>query len=167
MNIPDKISSITALHNFIKLGKPFHPLISVFDLDNATILPETILRAVYTDFYVVALKKDCAGKCKYGQQYYDFDEGIMYFIAPNQVLQFEDIILSKVKGKVLIIHPDFLQGYPLAGVIKDYGYFSYTSNEALHLSEREERMVMEILDNIRNETAANMDAFTQDLRPFL
>lgn len=163
MNIPDKISSITALHNFIKLGKPFHPLISVFDLDNATILPETILRAVYTDFYVVALKKDCAGKCKYGQQYYDFDEGIMYFIAPNQVLQFEDIILSKVKGKVLIIHPDFLQGYPLAGVIKDYGYFSYTSNEALHLSEREERMVMEILDNIRNETAANMDAFTQDL----
>ena len=163
MKVPDKISSITALHNLFKLKKPLHPLISVFELDDATIIPETILHAVYTDFYAIALKKDCAGKCKYGQQYYDFEEGIMYFIAPNQVFQFEDIVLSKVKGCVLIIHPDFLQGYPLATLVKDYGYFSYSSNEALHLSEREERMVMEILDNIRHETEANMDAFTQDL----
>lgn len=163
MNIPDKISSIAAVHNLFQLKKPLHPLITVFDLDETTVIPETILHAVYTNFYVIALKKDCAGKCKYGQQYYDFEEGIMYFIAPNQVFQFEDVVLSKVKGKVLIIHPDFLQGHPVSGVIKDYGYFSYSSHEALHLSEREERMVMEILDNIRNEMEANMDAFTQDL----
>lgn len=163
MKVPDKIASITALHNLFKLRKPLHPLISVFDLADVTEIPERILNAVYTGFYVIALKKDCAGRCKYGQQYYDFEEGIMYFIAPNQVFQFEDIVLSKVKGTVLIIHPDFLQGYPLAAVVKDYGYFSYSSNEALHLSEREEKMTLEILDNIRRETEANMDAFTQDL----
>lgn len=163
MKIPDKISSITALHNLFKLQKPLHPLISVFDLADVTSIPETILSAVYTDFYVIALKKDCAGKCKYGRQYYDFEEGIMYFIAPNQVFQFEDVVLSKVKGYVLIIHPDFLQGYPLATEVKNYGYFSYSSNEALHLSEREEKMVLEILDNIRREIETNIDAFTQDL----
>lgn len=163
MKVPDKISSITTLHNLFKLPKPLHPLISVFDLSAINIIPDTILSAVYTGFYVIALKKDCAGKCKYGQQYYDFEEGIMYFIAPNQVFQFEDVVLSKVKGMALIIHPDFLQGYPLAAAIKDYGYFSYSSNEALHLSEREEKMILEILDNIRRETEANIDAFTQDL----
>lgn len=87
----------------------------------------------------------------------------MYFIAPNQVFQFEEIVLSEVKGTVLVVHPDFLQGYPLATAVKNYGYFSYSSNEALHLSEREEKMVLEILGNVRCETEANMDAFTQDL----
>ena len=163
MKVPDKIVSITAAHNLLRLKKPLHPLISVIDLDDIDIMPESIQHAIFTDFYVIALKKDCAGKCKYGQQYYDFEEGIMYFIAPNQVFQFEDIVVSKVKGKVLIIHPDFLQGYPLAAGVKEYGYFSYSSNEALHLSEREERMIIEIMDNIRHETEANMDAFTQDL----
>lgn len=163
MKVPDKIESITALHNLFKLKKPLHPLISVIDLADVTEMPESVLNAVYTGFYVIALKKDCAGRCKYGQQYYDFEEGIMYFIAPNQVFQFEDIVMEKVKGTVLIIHPDFLQGYPLAAMMKGYGYFSYSSNEALHLSEREETMTLEILDNIRRETEANIDAFTQDL----
>lgn len=163
MKTPDKIATITAVHNLFNLKKPVHPLISVFDLTEMTVIPETLLNPIYTDFYVIALKKDCAGKCKYGQQYYDFEEGIMYFIAPNQVFQFEDIVPSKVKGSVLIVHPDFLQGYPLAAAIKEYGYFSYTSNEALHLSEREETMVLEMLENIRHETETNIDAFTQGL----
>lgn len=163
MKTPEKISSISLLHRYLKLKKPFHPLISVFDFTDVSVDPATLLSAVTTDFYVVALKKDCAGKFKYGQQYYDFDDGIMYFTAPQQVMQFEDILLSEVEGSVLAVHPDFLQGYPLAGEIKNYGYFSYSSNEALHLSEREEKSVMDIIDNIRKETENNMDYFTQDL----
>jgi AraC-like DNA-binding protein len=113
---------------------------------------------------VIALKKDCAGgKCRYGQQYYDFDEGIMYFIAPHQVLQFEDVLLNGVKGVVMVVHPDFFQGYPLASTIKNYGYFSYVANEALHLSEKEEKSVMDIIGNLELEIDANMDSFTQDL----
>ncbi|MDR2235331.1 MAG: helix-turn-helix transcriptional regulator [Chryseobacterium sp.] len=164
MKAPEKISSISSLHQFLGLKKPSHPLISVFNFDDVKLEPDTILSAITTDFYVVALKKDCAGgKCRYGQQYYDFDEGIMYFIAPHQVLQFEDVLLNGVRGFVLAIHPDFFQGYPLASQIKDYGYFSYAGNEALNLSEREEKSIMDIIDNISRETDANMDAFTQDL----
>lgn len=164
MKAPEKVSSIHALHQFLGLKKPSNPLISVFNFDDVKLEPDTILRAVTTDFYVVALKKDCAGgKCKYGQQYYDFDEGMMYFIAPHQVLQFEDVLLNGVKGFVLVVHPDFFQGYRLASQIKGYGYFSYASNEALHLSEKEEKSIMDIIENVSREIAANMDAFTQDL----
>ncbi|MBN8788367.1 MAG: helix-turn-helix transcriptional regulator [Terrimonas sp.] len=164
MKAPEKISSISVLHQFLGLKKPSQPLISVFNFDDARLEPETILSAITTDFYVIALKKDCAGgKCKYGRQYYDFDEGIMYFIAPHQVLQFEDVLLNSVKGFVLVVHPDFLQGYVLASKIKEYGYFSYASNEALFLSEKEEKSVMDIIENINREVDANMDAFTQDL----
>lgn len=164
MKTPEKVSSISALHQFLGLKKPSNPLISVFNFDDVKLQQNTILSTVITDFYVVALKKDCAGgKCKYGQQYYDFDEGIMYFTAPHQVLQFEDILLNGVKGFVLVVHPDFLHGYPLASKVKDYGFFSYATNEALHLSEKEEKSVMDIIDNIEQEIDANMDSFTQDL----
>lgn len=159
-----KVSSINALNQFLGLAKPSNPLISAFNFDDVKLEPETILSAVTTDFYVVALKKDCTGgKCKYGQQYYDFDDGIMYFIAPHQVLQFEDVLLNGVKGFVLVVHPDFLHGYPLASEIKGYGYFSYATNEALHLSEKEERAITHIIENIGREIAGNMDGFTQDL----
>lgn len=163
MKTPERVPSITALHLYLKLKRPSNPLISVFDFNDVSVDSKTLLSAVTTDFYVVAIKSDCAGKFKYGQHYYDFDDGIMYFIAPNQVVQFEDILLSEVKGSVLVVHPDFLQGYPLASAIKEYGYFSYAANEALHLSEREEQSVTDIIDNIRRETENNMDVFTQDL----
>ncbi|WP_172282524.1 helix-turn-helix domain-containing protein [Chryseobacterium sp. LAM-KRS1] len=163
MKTPEKVSSITAMHHYLKLKKPTNPLISVFDFNEVSVSPDTILNAITTEFYVIAIKSDCAGRFKYGQQYYDFEDGIMYFIAPHQVVQFEDILLSDVKGSVLVIHPDFLQGYPIASSIKDYGYFSYSANEALHLSEKEENSVTEIIANIRRETENNMDVFTQDL----
>ncbi|AJW62895.1 Arabinose operon regulatory protein [Elizabethkingia miricola] len=164
MKTPAKVSSISAMHQFLGLKKPANPLISVFNFDEVKLESETILSAVTTDFYVVALKKDCAGgKCKYGQQYYDFDDGIMYFIAPHQVLQFEDVLLNSVRGFVLVVHQDFLHGYALASQIREYGYFSYTANEALHLSEKEEKSIMDIIHNIEQEIDANMDSFTQDL----
>ncbi|ASW73487.1 AraC family transcriptional regulator [Chryseobacterium piperi] len=163
MKVPERVTSITALHNLLKLKRPLNPLISVFDFNEVSISSDAILSSVTTDFYVIAIKKDCAGRCKYGQQYYDFEEGIMYFIAPDQVVQFEDILLSEVRGSVLVVHPDFFQGYPIASSIRDYGYFSYSANEALHLSEREEKSITDIVDNIRKETENNMDVFTQDL----
>ena len=164
MNTPEKVSSISTLHQFLGLEKPANPLISVFNFDDVNLESKTFLNAISTDFYVIALKKDCAGgKCRYGQQYYDFDEGIMYFIAPHQVLRFDDILLNKVRGFVLLVHPDFLHGYGLAANIKEYGYFSYSANEALHLSVKEEKTIFDIIANIEQEIDINMDSFTQDL----
>ncbi|MDP9962265.1 helix-turn-helix domain-containing protein [Chryseobacterium lathyri] len=164
MKTPEKVSSISTLHQFLGLKEPANPLISVFNFDDVKLEPETILGAITTDFYVIALKKDCAGgKCRYGQQYYDFDKGIMSFIAPHQVLQFDDILLNKVRGFVLVLHPDFLHGYKLASDIKEYGYFSYTAYEALHLSEKEEKTIFDIIRNVEQEIDINIDSFTQDL----
>lgn len=164
MKTPEKVSSISTLHQFLGLKRPANPLISVFNFDDVKLESETILGTITTDFYVIALKKDCAGgKCRYGQQYYDFNEGIMYFIAPNQVLQFDDILLNGVRGFVLVVHPDFLHGYGLASGIKEYGYFSYTANEALHLSEKEEKIIFDIINNLGSEIEGNMDTFSQDL----
>ncbi|MEJ5102646.1 helix-turn-helix domain-containing protein [Chryseobacterium sp. MYb328] len=164
MKTPIKVSSINAMHQALGLKKPSNPLISVFSFNDVKLKSETILSAVITDFYAIALKKDCAGgKFKYGQQYYDFEEGVMYFIAPQQVLQFEDVLLNEVEGFVLVVHPDFLQSYSLASKIKDYGFFSYTANEALFLSEKEEKSIMDIIENMSQEIDANMDSFTQDL----
>lgn len=164
MRTPSKVSSISALNQFLGLKKPTHPLISAFNFDEVQLQPKTILSVVSTDFYVIALKKDCAGgQCRYGQQYYDFQEGIMYFIAPQQVVRFEDVLLNGVRGFVLVFHPDFLYGHSLASQIRTYGYFSYASNEALHLSEREEETILDIFSNISREIDANMDAFSQGL----
>ncbi|REC62460.1 AraC family transcriptional regulator [Chryseobacterium pennae] len=164
MKTPIKVSSINAMHQALGLKKPSNPLISVFSFNDVKLKSETILSAVITDFYAIALKKDCAGgKFKYGQQYYDFEEGVMYFTAPQQVLQFEDVLLNEVEGFVLVVHPDFLQSYSLASKIKDYGFFSYTANEALFLSEKEEKSIMDIIENMSQEIDANMDSFTQDL----
>jgi AraC-like DNA-binding protein len=164
MKTPQKVSSISTLHQFLGLKEPANPLISVFNFDDVKLELETILGAITTDFYVIALKRDCAGgKCKYGQQYYDFDKGIMSFIAPHQALQFDDILLNKVRGFVLVLHPDFLHGYKLASDIKEYGYFSYTAYEALHLSEKEEKTIFDIIRNVEQEIDINMDSFTQDL----
>lgn len=161
--VPDHITSLGQLHRFLKLPSPSHPLISVFDFDDVGVDPTTLLSSLVTDFYIVAMKKDCAGKFKYGQNYYDFESGIMYFIAPNQVMKFEDILLSEVRGSVLVVHPDFLYGFSLSKEIKGYGYFSYSSHEALYLPEKEEESLIQILNNIQKEIDSNLDSFTQGL----
>ncbi|KGE13455.1 helix-turn-helix domain-containing protein [Sphingobacterium deserti] len=164
MKTPEKVSSIGTLYQFLGLRRPVNSLISVFSFEDVKLQPDTMLSAITTDFYVIALKKNCAGgKCRYGQHYYDFNEGIMYFIAPHQVLQFDDIILNGVRGFVLLVHPDFLHGYGLASDIKEYGYFSYAANEALQLSEKEEKTIFDIIGNVGGEIEGNMDTFSQDL----
>lgn len=163
MNALVKISSISMLHQILGLKKPFNPLISVFDFKDIKRTTDLLQNAITTDFYGIAIKEECTGKFKYGQQYYDFNDGMMYFTAPQQVMRFDNPLLENAKGRILVVHPDFLHGYPLASQIKDYGYFSYSVNEALFLSEQEEQSVMDIFSNIARETETNMDRFTQDL----
>ncbi|NSL91207.1 helix-turn-helix transcriptional regulator (plasmid) [Chitinophaga sp. Mgbs1] len=163
MNTPVKISSITMLHQFLELKKTVNPVISIFDFTDIRIEPGLLKMPVITDFYGIAIKEECTGKFKYGQQVYDFNDGMMYFTAPQQVMSFEDPLLEGVKGSVLVFHQDFLHSYPLAATIKKYGYFSYNVNEALFLSEQEEQSVTDIFSNIKREINTNMDAFTQDL----
>ena len=102
---------------------------------------------------------------KYGQQEYDFDEGILFFMAPGQVFRVEvtDSLPVKHSGWILLIHPDFLWNTPLAKTIRQCDYFDYSVNEALFLSEKEESTLNNIVQLIRQEYHSNIDKFSQNI----
>lgn len=160
-NAPLRIKSITEGHRLIGLEKPHHPLISIVDVSQFKNTSE--IRAVTFDFYAVSLKRGC-DNLLYGQQKYDFDEGLMAFMSPGQILRGEEGgPPPDLQGWMMFIHPDFLWNTPLAKKIKQYEYFGYATHEALFLSEKEETMMYGIIENIRQEYTANIDKFSQDV----
>jgi len=158
---PHRINSITELHKLGGYDKPQHPLISILNLEG--LANSTDITTVIFDFYVVSMKRGC-NKLFYGQQKYDFDEGMLGFLAPGQILRGEDNGLPhNLSGWMLFIHPDFLWNTSLAKKIKRYEYFGYNTNEALFLSDKEETVINGIIDNIRSEYSSNIDKFSQDI----
>jgi AraC-like DNA-binding protein len=147
------------------LPKPEHPLISVINFESVKHFGAKESISLVFDFYSIALKRNCNVKFKYGQQEYDFDEGIMFFMSPGQVfgIEVKDNEESKRSGWMLLVHPDFLWHTPLAKTIKQYVYFDYSVNEALFLSEKEETTIIGILQNIQQEYRSNIDKFSQDI----
>ncbi|MEL7342924.1 MAG: AraC family transcriptional regulator, partial [Bacteroidota bacterium] len=118
------------------------------------------------EFYTISIKRNVAGKYRYGQQSYDFDEGLMTFFSPEQVISVqlvEEDAHAHPSGWILAIHPDFLFGTPLAANIKRYQFLNYSVREALFLSEKEEKIINDILQNIRTEYQANLDKFSQQI----
>jgi AraC family transcriptional regulator, transcriptional activator of pobA len=160
-----RIKTISEYHRLRGLPKPEHPLISVVDYSAFKPTSENHPTSWMLDFYSISLKRDSSGKIKYGQQEYDFDKGIMFFMAPRQVfrIEVEPHSAAKLSGWGLLVHPDFLWHTPLAKTIKQYEYFEYSVNEALFLSEKEEATITGILQNIQQEYHANIDKFSQDI----
>lgn len=164
MSAPLRIKSITDGHRILGLPKPAHPLISVVNYA-ALQMPEgmTELSAMF-DFYYISLKRGFSNKLFYGQQTYDFDEGMMYFVAPNQILRGAGPNPGDdLSGWILLIHPDLLWGTALAKKIKQYEFFDYAVNEALFLSDKEEAIIHGIIDNLKTEYHNNMDRFSQGI----
>src|ERR1700749_2276741 len=112
---PYRIKTISEFHRLRGLPKPEHPLISVINVEAINHLDNEPANFVF-DFYSISLKRNCDAKFRYGQQQYDFDEGVMFFIAPNQVFGIEHNKNPELKrsGWMLLIHPDFLWNTPLA-----------------------------------------------------
>jgi AraC family transcriptional activator of pobA len=163
INTPYILTSISELHRVLQLPKPQHPLVSVINLADITCFSDEDFQSVVYNFYSICIKKGFEGKMKYGQNYYDFDEGIMTFFSPGQVVSAVIVACMKLNGWWLVIHPDFFRNYSLAKNIKDYGYFSYAVNEALHLSEKEEVMATSIVQNIAQEYQSVIDNYSQDV----
>lgn len=163
-----EIKRIKTIEEYLRLRnlpKSEHPLICVVDYSKME-FPEGVESVgLVFDFYSIAMKRNIGYKIQYGQTTYDFDEGLMSFIAPGQLMRIHRDIFEKSKGTgfILIFHPDFLWKYPLAKTIKQYEYFDYSINEALFLSEKEEAIITQIFENIQNEYHGNMDKFSQDL----
>ena len=157
-----KLESISEIHLMLGLPGPVHPLISLMDATDGQIDMCRLPASYVLSFYKISFVTKLGGKFRYGQGSYDFDEGSMLFTAPNQIMgSMEDY--KDNSGYSLIIHPDFLQGYPLASKIKQYGFFSYATNEALHLSEQERTTILRIYNIIRDELNSRIDDFSHEV----
>lgn len=161
----NSIHTISAFHSLLSLPAPTHPLVSVVRLQDIKSVNENIWEPFSVDFYTISLKKEVRTRMKYGQQYYDFDKGIMSFTSPRQVQSLERVNETVAgprfgKGFVLMVHPDFLRRHPLATTIKNYGFFSYAVNESLHLSQQEEKDVVDVFRKIAQE-GRHIDKHTQ------
>lgn len=163
----NNIDSILQFHRLLSLQDPLHPMISIIHLEDIHFLEDSVLGKFSTDFYSISLKKDVKAKMKYGQNQYDFDKGVLSFTAPKQI---QNLDLSDIdsenngagNGFALLFHPDFLGKHSVATTIKNYGFFSYSSNEALHLSEKEEQNILEIFLKIEQEYQ-HIDKHTQEI----
>ena len=162
---PLRIKTISEFHKLRGLPKPEHPLISVINLESIVRTHKDEVENFVYDFYSISLKRNCQAKFRYGQQQYDFDEGVMFFVAPNQLFGIErrKDETAKRTGWMLLFHPDFLWNTPLAKTIKKYEYFGYSVHEALFLSEKEEENILGIMRNIQQEYHSNIDKFSQDI----
>lgn len=116
--IPE-IHSVTEFHRLFGLPKPMHPLVSVLDLEEVDFMLSDVWKHFVNNLYSISIKKGETGRVKYGQTEYDFDEGIMTLTAPKQVIAIEKVEAVKLTGYKLLIHPDFLQGYPLSKSIRE------------------------------------------------
>ena len=131
-----------------------HPLVTVIEGSKGK--PLHFCKKLYNIYAILIKDTDC-GNLKYGRSIYDYRQGAMLFIAPGQVMGSEDDgKLHQPEGWVLAFHPEFLRGTMLARAIKDYTYFSYNANEALHLSTQERQTAIGCMEKIREELQSNV-----------
>jgi AraC family transcriptional activator of pobA len=163
--LPVRIKTITQCHQAMGLPKPEHPLISVINFDSFTQKPFKDPVSFIYDFYAIYLKRVIHAKFKYGHQASDFDEGVLFFVAPNQVFSIasDEGETLKPSGWIVLISPDFIWNTTLAKNIKQYEYFDYSVNEALYLSVKEEKKIVSIIKSIQQEYGSNIDKFSQQI----
>lgn len=159
---PIVFKTISELMRGMGMAKPLHPLISVVNYDVTNIILENAGRSFLIDFYKISFKKDFKGQVRYGQGYYDFEEGGLAFLAPNQVVTMTGDE-SSYEGYTLYFHADLIRNYPLGKNIDRYSFFTYAVNEALFLSNKEKEVITGLFESIAAELDNNTDAFSQDV----
>lgn len=157
------LKSVSELHHLFGMEKPLHPLITIikgwpeidFDFGNAKMT---------SDLYVIGLKGNVRGTFKYGRNSYDYEEGTLVFMAPNQAARFDDTDAELDRyGWNIFFHPDLIRKSILGNTIKDYSFFDYGINEALHVSDKEKNMLTDFVQRIEIELEQNIDKHSQEL----
>lgn len=161
--IPHSFTSLTEAARTFGLPEPNHPLITILGAESNNVIERAVPQSHVLHFYKMSYKPRLSGRVKYGQDYYDFDEGGLLFAAPGQIIGADEQHGGVCSQYTLLIHPDFLLGYSLAKKIKQYGFFSYSANEALHLSDKEKATIISIFTIIEEELTGRLDDFSQDV----
>lgn len=161
-----EILSIKSIHQLLEgsgFGKPTHPLIAVIDTADITFGEEMLGLRISSDLYCIALKDASCG-LEYGRNSYDFSEGVLFFSAPNQIFTVSRVQkLNEVKGWMLYFHPDLIRNTKLGDKIDDYTFFDYEVREALHLSEKEESILSNVIDLVKKEINERIDRHSQQV----
>jgi len=159
----DKIIKLDSVSQFnhARAQETLHPLVTVLDQSKSKPLYPARFMA---GLYIVFLKEIKCGELLYGRNHYDYEEGTLVFIAPGQVYGVDDNMKAvQPKGWALAFHPDLIHGTSLGRHIKEYNFFSYDANEALHLSDREKQMVLECFTKIKYELEHAIDKHSKNL----
>jgi len=156
------IKSISQLLRELGLPAPLHPLVALVDYNNLSVEMFPKEQKISFDFYKISFKPTFKGHIKYGQGYYDFEEGGLAFLKPKQIV-FPPEDVDNHEGFALYFHPDFIRNYPLGKAINQYGFFSYNVSEALFLSAKEKEIIANLFASIANELSNNIDSFSQDV----
>ena len=159
----EEVIKLNAVDQYNKMFglETLHPLVSVVDLSEATGYPRhfTLNYGVYALF----LKNTKCGDIRYGKQYYDYQEGTVTSFAPGQVTEVNMLEGMQPSASGLLFHPDLIKGTSLGQGIKQYSFFSYSSTEALHLSEDEKEIFLDCLKKIKMEIQRPIDKHSKGL----
>lgn len=152
------------MHKMLPRASVKHPLVAVVDFSKYEEQFNSGMK-ITLGFYSIMFKNFCANKMKYGQQPYDFDGGSLICMAPRQLIALDEPVKKKVdiKGWGIFFHPDLIRGTSLGRKIKEYSFFSYNTNESLHLSDKEKQILNEIVQKINSELSENIDKHSQGL----
>ena len=136
----DKILRIDTVseHDAFYGKQNLHPLVSIMDFNGRA--PNIYAFKMNFGFYAAYLKDVECGDIKYGRNTYDYQDRTLVFVAPGQVINVNINADYKPQGFALLFHPDLIRGTSLGKHIDDYTFFSYQSREALHLSEKKEKL---------------------------
>ncbi|WP_420401698.1 helix-turn-helix domain-containing protein [Flagellimonas sp.] len=159
-----KIDSISQVHDFFQLPKPKHPLVSVLPITDEMTNYNYGDHSYIFGFYQISLKSGISGYLTYGRSSYDFQEGTMVFMKPNQIVKVENNQAYKgASGWTLLFHPDLIQRSELGKLINSYSFFNYETNEALHISEEEKNALTDLVHKLEQEYSLNLDKHSQEL----
>jgi len=161
-----RIKSVTQFFEILGREKPKHPLIGVFDIRELNTYEADAERVedlkMSSDLYAIFLKDGSCG-LRYGRNKYDFEEGVLQFIAPHQVVSSNNSHTASSYGFFLVFHPDLIRNFELGKEIRNYHFFNYSVHEALHLSKKEENILIGIVENLKAELDTNIDKHSQNV----
>lgn len=159
-----RIETLAELFKWMKLPAPKHPLIAIVNFQQSPVtlnLPDV---KTVCGFYQIAFKDEGVGSLKYGRTSYDYQEGTLLYIAPEQVVEYGELEGQTFdKSWVLFLHPDLLHSFTLSQKIENYGFFDYHANEALHISEKEKAVIESIVSKIELELDSNLDDYSEEV----